>query len=73
MSARYIGDEPVLVVAGSTQYVHCLVDEKGEIVEGAVDDIREESHMWVFQQDPTHETRDWEIQEVSFGGNVRVV
>eukprot|EP01080_Neovahlkampfia_damariscottae_P009594 gene9594-1796_t len=73
MTARYIGEDPVLVIAGSVQYIHCLKNEKGEIVEGAEDDIREESHMWVLQQDATHETRDWEVQEVSFGGNVRVV
>jgi hypothetical protein len=29
--------------------------------------------MWAFQQDTTLETNDWQIVELSFGGNVRIV
>jgi hypothetical protein len=73
MSARMIGEEPALIIGGTLQYIYCLVNEKKEIVEGKKNDIRSESHIWIFQMDSTQETNDWEIKELSFGGAMRVV
>lgn len=74
MAARYAGDIPVLVISSQMQYIYCVKDKMGEgdIVEGARDDIRSESIFWIFRQDPTEETHDFEIMELSFGGSARI-
>jgi Tim44-like domain len=74
MAARFIGDVPVLVISSQIQYIYCVRDKngQGDIVEGTRDDIRQESIFFVFRQDPTGETKDFEIVEMSFGGSARI-
>jgi len=72
LNATLVGTEPVLVIGGTFQYIHCLKEIKtGKIIEGGIDDIRQESHLWVLTMDP--ESHDWEVQELGFGGSIRVV
>ncbi len=74
MSARFDGDEPVLVLACQVQFIYHIKDEKGATIEGGPNDIRLESQIWQLRQDPSGETNDWEITEVAFGfDSVRIV
>jgi len=73
MNVTVVGDDPVLVIGGTYQFIHCIRDKKGDIVEGAIDDIRLENHLWVLSMDPSHESNDWEIQELGFGGSIRII
>lgn len=70
--ARFNGDDPCLIVTAQVQYIFCVKDYQGNIVEGHPNDIRMENHMWLFQQDTTGETNDWEILDLSFGQAVRM-
>lgn len=58
VASRFIGDNPVLVVQTQVQYIFCVKDKKGEIVEGHKNDIRLEGQLWVFQIDTSGETKD---------------
>jgi hypothetical protein len=73
MNVTVVGEDPVLVIGGTYQFIHCIRDKKGDIVEGAIDDIRLENHLWVLSMDPSHESNDWEIQELGFGGSIRII
>lgn len=68
MSIRFLANDPVIVVGCQMQYIYCIRDKvKNEIVEGHPNDIRMESQLWMFRQDPTMETNDWEIFECLIG------
>lgn len=70
LNAQMVGDEPMLMVGGIYQYIHCVKDMKThKILEGKEDDIRTESHFWVLSMDA--ESKDWEVQELAFGGSLR--
>ncbi|KAL9655137.1 hypothetical protein ABK040_008914 [Willaertia magna] len=65
LTIRHDAGNPSLVISCSVQYIHCVRNEKGEIVEGGPKDIRMENQIWVVKQDETQETDDWYISEVS--------
>ena len=65
MTTRYDGGNPALVISCSVQYIHCIKNEAGEIIEGGPKDIRQENQLWVLKQDETQETDDWYVSEVS--------
>jgi hypothetical protein len=68
MSIRFLANDPVIVVGCQIHYIYCIRDKvKNEIVEGHTNDIRMESQLWMFRQDPTMETNDWEIFECLIG------
>ena len=68
LSTRFMGDDPVIVIGCQVQYIYCIRDKlKNEIVEGGQNDIRTESQLWSFRQDPNMETNDWEIFECLIG------
>ncbi len=68
MSVRFMADDPVIVIGCHVQYIYCIRDKvKNEIVEGHPNDIRAESQLWIFRQDPSMETNDWEIFEAAIG------
>jgi len=68
LSIRFLADDPVIVIGCQVQYIYCIKDKlKNEIVEGHPNDIRMESQLWSFRQDPSMETNDWEIFEAAIG------
>jgi hypothetical protein len=75
LSIRFMGDDPVIVVGCQVQYIYCIRDKlTNEVVEGGPNDIRTESQLWSFRQDPNMETNDWEIFECFIGVDpVRIV
>ncbi|KAF4747319.1 Mitochondrial import inner membrane translocase subunit TIM44, partial [Perkinsus olseni] len=66
-------DSPCFIFTFSTQQVNCLRNEFGEVVEGAVDDIRRVFYAMAVQKHPEPESRDlehpWRIQELAIIGN----
>lgn len=70
LNVTFLNEKPCIVLGGTYQFTHCLKDKKDNIVEGSIDKIHTESHLWVFTY--TLESKDWEIEELSFGGNIRV-
>jgi hypothetical protein len=74
LSARFDGDEPMLVLGCQVQFIYHIKDEKDSTIEGGPNDIRLESQIWAFRQDLSGDTRDWEVAEVAFGfDSVRIV
>jgi len=71
-TSRMIQDNPVLIINAHVQYIYCVRDEKGEIIEGSPYNITQDHQLWMFQQDPTGETKDWEISECVFGTSIRL-
>ncbi|EFC41593.1 predicted protein [Naegleria gruberi] len=64
-TTRYDAGNPALVISCAVQYIHCMKNEAGEIVEGGPKDIRKENQMWILKQDESQETDDWYVSEVS--------
>lgn len=67
-----INENPVLVINAQVQYIYCIVNDKGEVLEGGPSTIKLDHQLWLFQQDPTGETKDWEVAECVFGTSIRL-
>jgi len=50
-AARFLEDEPVLIISFAAQQINCLRDKNGNIVEGKEDDIRAVYYLWAMVQD----------------------
>jgi hypothetical protein len=50
-AGRLLEDAPVLIVTFSAQQINCIRDMSGEIIEGAIDDIRSVYYVWAFVRD----------------------
>ncbi|KAK4529901.1 hypothetical protein CCYA_CCYA02G0758 [Cyanidiococcus yangmingshanensis] len=46
VTGRFLDEEPVLIVQFTTQQIHCLRNQQGEVIEGAPDDIRAVYYVW---------------------------
>ena len=78
-AARFLEDTPVLIVQFATQQIHCLRNLRGEIVEGAEDDIRAVYYVWAMSQhlpeppeqeaEKQHASRpEWRVMEMVIRG-----
>lgn len=69
------GGSPCFIWTFQTQQINCLSDSRGEIVEGAVDDIRQVYYAMVIQKHPDAGDMEieleypWEVQELAIVGN----
>lgn len=69
------GGSPSFIWTFNTQQINCLEDSKGEIVEGAVDDIRQVYYAMVIRKHPDAGDMGieleypWEVQELAIVGN----
>jgi len=65
---------PCFIWTFNTQQVNCLRDVSGEIVEGAVDDIRTVHYAMAVSRHPNLEQTDleypWQVSELAILGNV---
>mmetsp|Transcript_119212 Transcript_119212/g.370406 ORF Transcript_119212/g.370406 Transcript_119212/m.370406 type:complete len:183 (-) Transcript_119212:105-653(-) len=65
---------PCFIWTFNTQQVNCLRDKDGEIVEGAVDDIRTVHYAMAVTRHPDLEEMDleypWQVSELAILGNV---
>ncbi|KAF4676092.1 Mitochondrial import inner membrane translocase subunit TIM44 [Perkinsus chesapeaki] len=66
-------DSPCFIFTFSTQQINCLRNEKGEVVEGAIDDIRQVFYALAVQRHPEPNTVGlkfpWRVQEIAILGN----
>jgi len=64
---------PLFVFTFNTQQINCLRDAEGNVVEGAVDDIRQLFYAIAVQRSPKANTSKvdfpWQIQEIAILGN----
>ena len=64
---------PLFVFTFNTQQINCLRDAEGNVVEGAVDDIRQLFYAIAVQRSPKANTAKvdfpWQIQEIAILGN----
>jgi import inner membrane translocase subunit TIM44 len=65
---------PLFVFTFNAQQINCLRDEDGNVVEGAVDDIRQLFYAIAVQRNPKANTSSnldfpWQIQEIAILGN----
>jgi import inner membrane translocase subunit TIM44 len=64
---------PLFVFTFNTQQINCLRDGEGNVVEGAVDDIRQLFYAIAVQRSPKANTAEvdfpWQIQEIAILGN----
>lgn len=67
IEATFSDRSPQITLVSLVQYIHCLVDDDGNVVEGGRNDIRRAVHGFSFIQDPTGETQDWEVSLWEFG------
>ena len=67
-------EAPVFVFTYNTQQINCLMDETGEVIEGAEDDIRTVQYAIAIQRHPeADEATDleypWMVHELAIVGN----
>ncbi|KAF4688487.1 Mitochondrial import inner membrane translocase subunit TIM44 [Perkinsus olseni] len=66
-------DSPCFIFTFSTQQINCLRNEKDEVVEGAIDDIRQVFYAMAVQKHPEPNTPGlkfpWRMQEIAILGN----
>eukprot|EP00919_Chromeraceae_sp_WS-2016_P003237 GHVR01007852.1.p1 GENE.GHVR01007852.1~~GHVR01007852.1.p1 ORF type:complete len:215 (+),score=52.77 GHVR01007852.1:174-818(+) len=71
-----ITEKPCFVWTFSTQQINCLKNKKGEVVQGAIDDIREVHYALVLASHPEPSTPGllfpWVVTELAIVGNVPV-
>ncbi|KAF0852918.1 mitochondrial presequence translocase-assisted motor (PAM complex) Tim44 subunit [Andalucia godoyi] len=64
-SAKFVEDEPVLLVAFQAQQVNCVRDLTGKVLYGAENDIRNNHYIWVLRHDPAQKEPRWEVVEMA--------
>jgi len=72
LEAKVYDHEAVLIFKAEVQYIHCIVNVEGEVVEGGPSDIRKVQHVYGLAQDPSGEANDWEVVVMRFGQTQRL-